>query len=66
MEVPVQRLPKAFSPQGTYLVTGAAGGFGSVLVRALYERGARHFVLTVTTRWATGRAGQARPYDYYW
>lgn len=48
--VPVRvRMPqRVFRPDGTYLITGAAGGFGSKVVRMAFEKGARHFLLTVT------------------
>jgi NAD(P)-dependent dehydrogenase (short-subunit alcohol dehydrogenase family) len=48
--VPVRvRIPqRVFGPDGTYLITGAAGGFGSKVVRLAFEKGARHFLLTVT------------------
>jgi acyl transferase domain-containing protein/acyl carrier protein len=41
-------LPPAFAirDDGTYLITGAFGGFGKVLAKWLTENGARHLVLT--------------------
>jgi NADPH:quinone reductase-like Zn-dependent oxidoreductase len=48
LQVQATRLPAQFRPDGTYIITGGAGGFGSVVVRGLYDRGARHFVITVT------------------
>ena len=41
-------LPPPFSikPNGTYLITGAFGGFGKVIARWLVKSGARHLVLT--------------------
>lgn len=47
-EVSVSVAPAHFHPNATYIVTGAAGGFGSLMLRDLYEKGARHFVVTVT------------------
>ncbi|MBA3832879.1 MAG: SDR family NAD(P)-dependent oxidoreductase [Chthoniobacterales bacterium] len=41
-------------PDGTYLITGAFGGFGKVLAEWLADRGARHLVLT-------SRSGPATP-----
>ena len=37
-----------YHKDGIYLVTGASGGMGVAIVRDLYKKGARHFVLTVT------------------
>lgn len=37
-----------YHPNATYLITGGAGGFGSKVVRRAFEKGARHFVITVT------------------
>ncbi|MFJ8495120.1 SDR family NAD(P)-dependent oxidoreductase [Streptomyces sp. NPDC094038] len=39
-------VPVRMKPDATYLVTGGAGGLGSVLARWLVDRGARHLVLT--------------------
>jgi NADPH:quinone reductase-like Zn-dependent oxidoreductase len=36
-------------PDGLYLVTGGAGGFGSCIVRRLADLGATRIVVTVTT-----------------
>ncbi|MDO0917705.1 amino acid adenylation domain-containing protein [Streptomyces sp. DT2A-34] len=36
----------ALPPDGTYLITGGAGGLGSALARDLAERGARELILT--------------------
>lgn len=41
-------------PEGTYLITGAFGGFGKVLANWLVELGARHLVLS-------SRSGAATP-----
>ena len=48
--VPVRVLmpQTVFHPGATYLVTGGAGGFGSKIVRRAFDKGARHFVITVT------------------
>ena len=35
-------------PQGLYLVTGGAGGFGARIVARLVKQGARHIVVTVS------------------
>lgn len=45
---PVERTttpPPAFDPDGTYLVTGGAGGVGAEIARWLADRGARHVAL---------------------
>jgi acyl transferase domain-containing protein/NADPH:quinone reductase-like Zn-dependent oxidoreductase/SAM-dependent methyltransferase/acyl carrier protein len=44
----------SINPEGSYLITGAFGGFGKVLARWLVEGGARHLVLT-------SRQGAAAP-----
>jgi acyl carrier protein len=44
----------AINPDGSYLITGAFGGFGKVLAQWLADSGARHLVLT-------GRSGAATP-----
>jgi len=46
--------PFAIKPDGTYLITGAFGGFGKVLASWLVKRGARHLVLS-------SRSGAATP-----
>jgi NADPH:quinone reductase-like Zn-dependent oxidoreductase len=38
----------AIRPDGLYLVTGGAGGFGSQIVNHIASLGARHIVVTVT------------------
>ncbi|MFJ8536978.1 amino acid adenylation domain-containing protein [Streptomyces sp. NPDC093591] len=38
--------PDALPPDGTYLITGGAGGLGSALARDLAERGASELILT--------------------
>jgi FlaA1/EpsC-like NDP-sugar epimerase len=50
LQVQATRLPAGVRLDGVHLITGGAGGFGSVIVRGLYERGVRHFVITVTSR----------------
>ena len=35
-------------PDGLYLVTGGAGGFGSRIVSRIVKQGARHIVVTVS------------------
>jgi acyl transferase domain-containing protein/NADPH:quinone reductase-like Zn-dependent oxidoreductase/NAD(P)-dependent dehydrogenase (short-subunit alcohol dehydrogenase family)/SAM-dependent methyltransferase/acyl carrier protein len=44
----------AINPEGSYLITGAFGGFGKVVAQWLVEGGARHLVLA-------GRSGAATP-----
>ena len=39
---------RIYHANATYLITGGAGGFGSKVVRRAFEKGARHFVITVT------------------
>jgi len=46
--VTVRKPQKIYHPNGTYIVTGGAGGFGSRIVRGAFRKGARHFVITVT------------------
>ena len=46
--------PFAVQPNGSYLITGAFGGFGKVIARWLVESGARHLVLA-------SRGGAATP-----
>lgn len=46
--VRVQVPQRIFHADATYLITGGAGGFGSKIVRSAFEKGARHFVITVT------------------
>ena len=46
--------PFAIQPDGTYLVTGAFGGFGKVIAQWLVKSGARHLVLS-------SRSGAATP-----
>jgi len=48
--VPVRVLmpQRVYHENATYLITGGAGGFGSKVVRRAFEKGARHFVITVT------------------
>jgi hypothetical protein len=41
---------RLFRPDATYVITGGAGGFGSRVVREAFEQGARHFVLTVSSK----------------
>ncbi|MDB6137565.1 MAG: eryA [Verrucomicrobiaceae bacterium] len=42
----VKPQPFAIKPDGTYLITGAFGGFGKVLATWLVEGGARHLVMS--------------------
>ena len=53
-EVPVapSKEPMAVRPDGTYLITGGAGGIGLTTAQWLVQQGARHLVLT-------GRSGAA-------
>ena len=46
----------AIDPKGSYLITGAFGGFGKVLARWLADGGARHLVLTSRSGGATPEA----------
>ena len=60
-EVPVVPLTKrpAISPDGTYLVTGGAGGLGLSTAEWLVEQGARHLLLTGRSGAASEAARQA-------
>ncbi len=60
-EVPVVTLTKrpAISPDGTYLVTGGAGGLGLSTAEWLVEQGARHLLLTGRSGAASEAARQA-------
>jgi NADPH:quinone reductase-like Zn-dependent oxidoreductase/acyl carrier protein len=59
--VPVVQSRKrpAISPEGTYLVTGGAGGLGLSTAGWLVEQGARHLLLTGRSGAATEAARQA-------
>ena len=48
--------PFAIRPDGCYLITGAFGGFGTVLAEWLVKCGARHLVLTSRNGAATSKA----------
>ena len=48
VEVEAVGASSIYRPDGTYIITGAAGGFGGKLLRHAYVRGARHFVVTVS------------------
>ena len=48
--------PFAIRPDGCYLITGAFGGFGTVLAEWLVKCGARHLVLTSRNGAATPKA----------
>jgi acyl transferase domain-containing protein/NADPH:quinone reductase-like Zn-dependent oxidoreductase/SAM-dependent methyltransferase/acyl carrier protein len=47
----------AVQPNGSYLITGAFGGFGKVIARWLVESGARHLVLASRSGAASPEAG---------
>lgn len=47
LAVKVEKPQRTFRPDGTYLITGGGGGFGSTLLRhAHYEHGATSFLIT--------------------
>lgn len=46
LAVTVEKPQTMFHANGTYLITGGAGGFGSKLLRFAYFNGARHFLIT--------------------
>ena len=47
LSVTVEKPQQVFRPDGTYLITGGAGGFGSSLLRhAHYEHGVTSFLIT--------------------
>ena len=56
--VPSTKRPE-ISPDGTYLVTGGAGGLGLSTAEWLVEQGARHLLLTGRSGAASEAAGQA-------
>jgi len=46
--VSVLKPQRIYHPDATYIITGGAGGFGSKILRYAYNKGARHFIVTVT------------------